>query len=133
MRQWILSAVVAGAAASLVLSTPATATEPSTLSEASLVLTAHAEADALTPPTEVTLTCGPAGGTHADAESACRALESVDGDFAALTSLGGLCPMIYQPVLVEVSGTWRGREVSHASRYPNRCVAFDESQGVFWF
>lgn len=132
MRRLIRCAVAAGVTAALVLPIPAgAATE---LSGASLVLTLYDGTDTFSPVlAEVTVKCDPTGGTHADAEGACETLEDVDGDLSALESLGLFCPMIFQPVTVEVGGNWREQVVRYEGEYPNRCVAFDESQGLFQF
>jgi hypothetical protein len=99
------------------------------LAESSLVITANDGAMI----TEVILRCGPAGGTHADAENACAALAGVDGDFDALPEQPVACLLIYQPVTVEVGGNWRNRVVRFERQYPNRCVAGAQSAGVFVF
>ncbi|HET9144411.1 SSI family serine proteinase inhibitor [Actinophytocola sp.] len=81
----------------------------------------------------VTLRCDPPGGTHPDAAWACAKLREVNGDLARLRPLGGPCTFIYQPVIVEVHGTWRGHPVQFLATYENRCVARDRSAGVFRF
>jgi Subtilisin inhibitor-like len=127
----LLSCLVAAAATVLCLSVPAVAQEGS---EASLVITVYDGADTSWPKlTEVTLKCHPTGGTHAAAENACDALDAVDGDLGALPQLNVVCPMVYQPVTVEVGGSWRDRVVAFEADYGNLCVAFAESGGVFRF
>jgi hypothetical protein len=80
-----------------------------------------------------TLTCDPPGGTHIDAAWACAKIREVNGDLAALRPLGGVCPLIFKPVLVEVGGTWLGKPVAYLANFENRCVARDRSAGVFRF
>lgn len=80
-----------------------------------------------------TLECEPPGGTHGNARQACAALDEVNGNFAALEPLPGMCTAIYQPVVITVRGHWRDRRVRFARMYPNRCVAGLESGGVFRF
>jgi hypothetical protein len=103
-------------------------------SESSLVITVYDGTDTSWPVrTEVTLKCHPTGGTHSAADTACGTLEAVEGEFAALTPLNVACPMVYQPVTVEVGGNWRDRVIRFESGYGNLCVAFDRSGGVFRF
>jgi hypothetical protein len=98
------------------------------------VFTVHGGTDVSGPVQgRVTLTCAPPGGTHADPTRACAALAQVHGEFTALRPLNAICPLVYQPVTVEVRGHWRGRVVAFRATYGNRCAAFDESHGVFRF
>jgi hypothetical protein len=109
---------------------PAAASAPA--SESALVITAYDAMDPLRPViADVTLRCGPTGGSHPDAAGACATLAQVDGDFDALLSLGMFCPEYYAPVAVEVGGKWRDRTVTFEHEYGNRCVAEDQSEGVF--
>jgi hypothetical protein len=41
--------------------------------------------------------------------------------------------MIYQPVDVTASGTWRGKPVKFAATYASRCSADAGSRGIFDF
>ncbi len=103
-------------------------------SESSLVITAYDGSDRDWPViAEITLKCGPTGGTHTDAENACDTLAAVDGDFDALPTAPVFCVLIYQPVIIEVGGNWQDRVVRFDGEYPNMCVAGAESGGVFHF
>src|SRR5882762_8088093 len=94
---------IAFAAVALCLTATTPAAASTAVSESSLVITVYDTLDPLRPVVrEVTLKCGPTGGSHPDAEGACATLTQVDGDFDALLQLGLYCPEYYQPVLVEV-------------------------------
>lgn len=62
--------------------------------------------------TRWTLTCGPAGGTHPDAEAACAIL-AAHGDLALPPKRKDMaCTQVYGgPETASVNGTWRGRRV----------------------
>lgn len=81
------------------------------------------------------LTCGPAGGTHPRAASACATLNKVDGKFGELRTgrADAMCPLIYRPVTVTASGTWEGTPVTHEKTYPNACVLTTYTGTVFDF
>ncbi|MBE9375803.1 hypothetical protein IQ251_15235 [Saccharopolyspora sp. HNM0983] len=80
-----------------------------------------------------TLNCEPSGGTHPAADTACDALITADGDFAALPVEPRACTLQYDPVTVHASGTWHGEPIHFQQDYPNRCAAASESGGVFDF
>jgi hypothetical protein len=126
MRIWFATLIVA--ALSLTAGPAAASTSAS---ESGLVITAYTYDPVQPVTTEVSLRCEPTGGTHPDAEAACATLEQVDGDFDALIPLGMFCPEYFQPVAVEVVGKWRDRTVTFEHVYGNRCVAEDQSEGVF--
>ena len=68
------------------------------------------------------LRCEPTGGTHAQADEACRVLAGVDGRFDALEAPAGtICPAVYDPIVVTAEGRWRGRAVDHVREYANGC------------
>jgi hypothetical protein len=68
------------------------------------------------------LTCDPAGGSHPEADAACRDLGAARGDFGKLPGLGGgACPDVYAPVSAAAFGVWRGTPVSFGTRYGNAC------------
>ncbi|MEY9210940.1 protease inhibitorprecursor [Thermobifida halotolerans] len=83
--------------------------------------------------TQVTLTCGPDGGTHPDPRGACDSLRAVDGHFARLPSVPGPCPAVWAPVTAVATGTWGERTVSYAERFGNACEADVGTDGVFSF
>ncbi len=66
-----------------------------------------------------TLTCGPDGGSHTDAEAACDRLRETDGDLESMRTISGPCPRIYDPEHVTILGTWNGRPVYFDQAYPN--------------
>ncbi|MFG1707931.1 SSI family serine proteinase inhibitor [Nonomuraea sp. M3C6] len=68
------------------------------------------------------LTCDPDGGLHPRPVEACDALRGVDGYFESLDVNPGPCPLIYDPVEVEVNGHWYGRPNPYFEEFPNRCV-----------
>ncbi|WP_020666218.1 SSI family serine proteinase inhibitor [Amycolatopsis nigrescens] len=81
----------------------------------------------------VSLSCEPSGGSHPTSDAACETLKKVNGDFSRLPVAERACVLIYAPVNVEVTGSWRGKPVSFQREYPNTCVASAESTDVFTF
>ncbi|RKT57403.1 SSI family serine proteinase inhibitor [Saccharothrix australiensis] len=81
----------------------------------------------------ITLTCGPAGGTHPRAEQACEALGGVDGEIAGMAQQSVVCTLEYDPVTVEATGLWHGRERRFTATFPNRCAMRAETGPVFDF
>ncbi|MFI9816602.1 SSI family serine proteinase inhibitor [Saccharothrix variisporea] len=80
------------------------------------------------------LTCDPAGGSHPDAEAACKLLSDVDGDLNALEPEPGIaCTMQYDPVTVRVSGRWRGKSQQFSATYENSCVMHAHTGPLFDF
>ena len=68
------------------------------------------------------LTCDPSGGSHPEADAACRDLAAARGDFGKLPGAGGrACPDVYAPVSVAAFGMWRGTPVTYGARYGNSC------------
>lgn len=74
------------------------------------------------PTQSVTLTCGPAGGTHPTPRAACRVLRQVHGDPSKLTSDGAVCTKEYQPHTVAVIGRWHGRRIAYLTMFNNACL-----------
>ncbi|MEV0229581.1 SSI family serine proteinase inhibitor [Nonomuraea sp. NPDC050786] len=70
-----------------------------------------------------TLTCDPDGGLHPRPVEACDALREVDGHVEDLDVDPGPCPMIWDPVTVDVAGHWHGEDVSYHRQFSNSCVA----------
>ncbi|MDT0318095.1 SSI family serine proteinase inhibitor [Streptomyces millisiae] len=59
-----------------------------------------------------TLTCGPAGGDHPEADAACETLLDTEQPFAT-TDEGTLCTYMYGgPARATVEGVWEGESVS---------------------
>lgn len=82
----------------------------------------------------VTLTCDPVGGTHPLAEKACADIEAAGGDIAAIPWLPGYgCVDEWDPVLIGVTGTWRGKEVLYSSFQSNRCYGKIRHGHVFFY
>jgi hypothetical protein len=81
----------------------------------------------------VSLRCQPAGGTHPKPEHACAELAAVNGAFELLPSHPKACPLIYQPVDVSAHGRWRGRPVTFAATFDNRCLAVVGTNEIFDF
>jgi len=77
------------------------------------------------------LQCGPDGGTHPRPREACQALASVAARFDELPRIDRVCSMIYQPVVAEANGVWRGQPVHFGNVYPNSCVAAAATSNVF--
>ncbi|MEV0307282.1 SSI family serine proteinase inhibitor [Nonomuraea fuscirosea] len=67
------------------------------------------------------LTCDPDGGVHPHPRAACDALHGVDGHVHDLNVDPGPCPLIFDPVEVEVKGHWYGRPTSFHETFSNRC------------
>jgi hypothetical protein len=80
----------------------------------------------------VSLTCGPAGGTHPHAAAACEQLSKVDGQIGKIPSQSGVCPQIFDPVLVIAVGIWNGSQRSYQHEFSNRCVAVRETGGIIF-
>lgn len=82
-----------------------------------------------------TLTCDPAGGTHSSPHAACRRLASAEGRFESLGAgeKNAMCPLIYKPITVRASGTWKNRSVNFKQTYSNRCVLESYTGPVFTF
>lgn len=81
------------------------------------------------------LSCDPDGGTHANPDAACDALEEAGGSFGELAQPDSptMCPLIYKPVTVHASGVWKGQPVEFHQTYSNSCVLQAETGPVFQF
>ena len=82
------------------------------------------------------LSCSPTSdGSHPEPGKACAELRSVDGDIASLvnTDNDGVCPMIWDPIVVTAEGVWEGRKVSYAHTFPNACVMENSTGALFSF
>ncbi|RCW45302.1 subtilisin inhibitor-like [Halopolyspora algeriensis] len=86
-------------------------------------------------PRSVVLACHPSGGTHPRSAAACAALSKVDGKFENLRKgrANGMCTMIYKPITVTATGTWKGTTVKYDDDYPNACVLTAHTGPVFDF
>jgi hypothetical protein len=82
----------------------------------------------------VTLTCDPVGGTHPHAKEACAEIDAAGGDIAAVPWLPGIgCVDEWDPVLIGVTGTWRGKEVLYSSFESNHCYGAIRHAHVFYY
>ncbi|QGK71230.1 protease inhibitor [Allosaccharopolyspora coralli] len=113
---------------------PATAhagpAEPAELSVMHLSVTNQAK---ITESRSTLLTCGPAGGTHANAAQACAALDEAAGNFQDLQAQSTQCPLIYEPVTVTAKGTWKNAPVEFTHEFANSCVLAAQTEGVYDF
>ncbi|MFD0143737.1 MULTISPECIES: SSI family serine proteinase inhibitor [unclassified Streptomyces] len=83
---------------------------------------------------EVYLGCGPTGGNHPRAESACVALDEAGGDFDRLEGQSDMvCPMIYEPVVAEAQGTYDNVPVGWKREFGNACELNAKTGTVFAF
>jgi Subtilisin inhibitor-like len=76
-------------------------------------------------PQRWTLTCDPVGGTHPNAQAACRQLLAAKNPFAPIPR-GIMCPMIPagpQTGTAQVSGTYFGKPVSGSFSQHSPCAA----------
>ncbi|BAL86723.1 putative subtilisin inhibitor protein [Actinoplanes missouriensis 431] len=69
----------------------------------------------------VKLTCDPDSGGHPKTAEACATLRTIDADPDRLPAGDKLCILLYQPVTAEITGVWRGRQVSWRHTYGNTC------------
>ncbi|MFF2658830.1 SSI family serine proteinase inhibitor [Kitasatospora sp. NPDC058032] len=101
--------------------------------EASLRLTvAHGATPGAGMPHVVTLDCPPDGATtHPDPITACRLLDSVNGDLDRLNVNPGVCNDLYDPYTVTATGVYRGRQLSFQHTYGNHCV-LQRTAGAFF-
>jgi hypothetical protein len=73
-------------------------------------------------PTEWTLACGPAGGTHPDAAEACALLDGLAADAFAPVPPDSICTQVYGgPQRARVRGEWRGEAVDAELSRENGC------------
>ncbi|WP_406114500.1 SSI family serine proteinase inhibitor [Kitasatospora purpeofusca] len=119
--------------------TPSPTVSPSTVLApgTSLRLTvAHGETPSSGTPRTVTLECPPYGGTattHPDPVTACRLVDSVNGDLNRLDVDPGVCTDLYDPYTVTASGTYRSHPLSFRHTYGNHCVLLRTTGAVFDF
>lgn len=78
------------------------------------------------------LECGPDGGTHPNAATACGQLFHTEGDVATIPMGSGICPMIWMPVKVTAVGVWNGEPRYYEHTFPNRCLAIRATGGVIF-
>ncbi|TDV40763.1 SSI family serine proteinase inhibitor [Actinophytocola oryzae] len=83
----------------------------------------------------VELFCSPFGGSHPDAEHACKELGEARGNLDALPGLSGTttCTMEYSPVTAKAEGTWDGEAVAWTHEFGNSCNLYTATGTVFSF
>ncbi|MFF2354730.1 SSI family serine proteinase inhibitor [Kitasatospora sp. NPDC058115] len=95
---------------------------------------AHGPTPAAGTPHVVTLDCPPdAVTTHPDPFTACRLLDSVDGDLSRLDVDPGVCTDLYDPYTVTATGTYQGRRIAFQHTYGNHCVLLRTTGAFFDF
>ncbi|GAA2204126.1 hypothetical protein GCM10009850_001940 [Nonomuraea monospora] len=74
------------------------------------------------PVKSVWLHCAPVGGTHPNAQAACRMLRQVKGEPSQLKAEPkASCTQEIKPHAVAIAGTWYGRKVHWAKFFANAC------------
>lgn len=126
----VLAAAVAVGAALIPATAHAAPAPPAELSVMHLSVTNQAK---FTESRSTLLTCGPAGGTHDNAAQACEALEAAAGNFQDLKAQTTQCPLIYDPVTVSATGTWKNSPVEFTREFANSCVLAAQTEGVYDF
>ncbi len=95
---------------------------------------AHGATPTTGTPHLATLQCPPGSSTsHPDPLTACRLLDSVNGDLARLDVDPGACTQEYDPYTVTAAGTYRGRPLSFQQTYGNHCVLLRTAGAFFDF
>ncbi|NHD18663.1 MULTISPECIES: SSI family serine proteinase inhibitor [unclassified Actinopolyspora] len=81
------------------------------------------------------LHCDPAGGTHPEAAAACEQLDAVQGRLGSLRAgkEKPMCPLVYRPVTVKATGTWKNSPVQYSQKYSNSCEMKAYTGAVFNF
>jgi hypothetical protein len=79
-----------------------------------------------------TLLCGPDGGAHAGAATACAQLRRAQGRVDRVPADPGPCTQEYAPVRVTATGTWNRRHHEFTRTYENRCLAVRATGGVLF-
>ncbi|MFB7475737.1 SSI family serine proteinase inhibitor [Kitasatospora sp. NPDC056184] len=103
--------------------------------EAVLRLTvAHGTSPTSGTPRVAALDCPPdAATTHPDPITACRLLDSVNGDLDRLDVDPGVCTDLYDPYTVTAKGVYRGQPLSFQHTYGNQCVLLRTTGAFFDF
>lgn len=77
-----------------------------------------------------TLECAPDGGSHPSPLSACMQLVEAEGRIEAIPEKEGVCPRVFDPVILSARGTWNGEERQFQQEFENRCVGVLATGGV---
>lgn len=137
----LLAVAACGSAAAPTGSAAAPSSSPSHSPAAKVSLTVVVRTHPGAKPQRWTLTCDPVGGTHPNAQAACRQLLGAKNPFAPIPR-GIMCPMIPagpQTGTAQVSGTYFGKPVSGtfsrqspcgATRWAELGVVFGSSQAA---
>ncbi|MFB6891407.1 SSI family serine proteinase inhibitor [Kitasatospora sp. NPDC056327] len=109
------------------------ASSPATDTSLRLTVT-HGETPTAGTPRAVLLDCPPdAATTHPDPLTACRLIDSVNGNIGELDVNPGACTQEYDPYTVTASGTYRGRPLSFHHTYGNHCTLLRATGAVYDF
>ena len=104
--------VITAAACGSVTSTSSASTPSASAPAAKVSVTVVVKASPGASPKRWTLRCDPTGGTHPDAQAACRDLLDAKNPFAPIPR-GIMCPMIVAgPQKATISGTFFGQHVA---------------------
>ncbi len=76
------------------------------------------------------LACAPDGGSHRSPLSACMQLLEAEGRIEAIPEKEGLCPQVFDPVILSARGTWNGEERQFQQEFQNRCVGVLATGGI---
>jgi Subtilisin inhibitor-like len=98
-------------AAALGLAFALTATGSATAGQSAGSAAAEVELRVYGPSGTVTITCDPLGGTHPEVKEACDEIDKFGGDIAAIPPQSIGCTDQWDPVLIGVTGRWRGKEI----------------------
>ena len=126
--------VITAAACGSATSTGSAATPSASAPAAKVSLTVVVKASPGATPKRWTLRCDPTGGTHPDAQAACRQLLAAKNPFAPIPR-GIMCPMIAAgPQRATISGIFFGQHVaSNFARIGCEAARWSELGDVFGF
>ncbi|MBO3739512.1 SSI family serine proteinase inhibitor [Actinoplanes flavus] len=130
-RFGVIIASLCAAAAAVATPAPALAQAGDDRSGTALLITVQFVDEPEQPIRTALLRCGTDGGSHRSAAAACRDLSAVDGDFAALPDVPGMCTREYRPVLATAVGFWSGRMTSYRAVFGNNCLLLRATGSVF--
>ncbi len=119
LRRRLVPVLVAGV---VVLSGCATGSEPAPTPTAGLTQLTLSVDDGNGSVTESTLTCDPAGGTHASPDTACDALVAHASTALPPVPRDRMCTEVWGgPQTARLTGTWRGQPVTTGFARTNGC------------
>jgi hypothetical protein len=126
----VITAAACGSVTSTSSASKPSASAPAPAAKVSLTVVVKASPGAS--PKRWTLRCDPAGGTHPDAQAACRQLLAAKHPFAPIPR-GIMCPMIAAgPQRATISGTFFGQHVaSNFARTGCEATRWSELGDVF--